>query len=178
MPGQSAAAPGAGRHRCSPRRGGSVRGVALPRNLTAALGRVEQNAGAAGIGGMSTEELRPWLRDHWPEVRARLEAGTTPQPVRRVTIPKPSGGGPTLGVPTAVDRLTARPSRRCSHPSSTHTSRALASASSRDARPIKRRPRLAGTSRRGTRGCVTSIWMRSLTGRARRADGHGGKTGP
>ena len=75
-------------------------------NLAEALRRVEQNAGAAGIDGMSTEELRPWLKDHWPEVRSQLDAGTyRPQPVRRVMIPKPSGGMRKLGVPAAVDRL-------------------------------------------------------------------------
>lgn len=75
-------------------------------NLARALRRVEQNAGAAGIDGMRTDELRPWLGQHWPEVRARLEAGTyRPQPVRRVAIPKPSGGTRLLGVPTALDRL-------------------------------------------------------------------------
>jgi hypothetical protein len=75
-------------------------------NLAEALRRVEQNAGAAGIDGMSTEELRPWLKDHWPEVRSQLDAGTyRPQPVRRVMIPKPSGGLRKLGVPAAVDRL-------------------------------------------------------------------------
>ena len=75
-------------------------------NLAEALRRVEQNAGAPGIDGMSTKELRPWLHDHWPEVRSQLEAGTyRPQPVRRVMIPKPWGGLRTLGVPAAVDRL-------------------------------------------------------------------------
>jgi RNA-directed DNA polymerase len=75
-------------------------------NLAEALRRVEQNAGAPGIDGMSTKELRPWLHDHWPEVRSRLEAGTyRPQPVRRVMIPKPSGGMRMLGVPAVVDRL-------------------------------------------------------------------------
>jgi hypothetical protein len=34
------------------------------------LRRVEQNAGAAGIDGMSTKELRPWLKEHWPTVRS------------------------------------------------------------------------------------------------------------
>ena len=35
-------------------------------NLAEALKRVEQKAGAPGIDGMSTKELRPWLKDHWP----------------------------------------------------------------------------------------------------------------
>jgi RNA-directed DNA polymerase len=75
-------------------------------NLAEALRRVEQNAGAPGIDGMSTKELRPWLHCHWPQVRSMLEAGTyRPQPVRRVMIPKPSGGLRKLGVPAAVDRL-------------------------------------------------------------------------
>ena len=75
-------------------------------NLAEALRRVEQNAGAPGIDGMSTEELRPWLKDHWPQIRSQLDAGTyRPQPVRRVMIPKPSGGLRKLGVPAAVDRL-------------------------------------------------------------------------
>lgn len=53
-------------------------------NLAEALRRVEQNAGAPGPDGMSTKELRPWLKDHWPGVRSALEAGTyRPQPVRR-----------------------------------------------------------------------------------------------
>lgn len=75
-------------------------------NLAAALRRVERNAGAPGVDGTTTEDLRPWLQDHWPEVRARLDAGTyRPQPTRRVTIPKPSGGERELGVPTALDRV-------------------------------------------------------------------------
>ncbi len=75
-------------------------------NLAQALRRVEQNAGAAGIDGMSTEELRPWLHRHWPEVRSALDAGTyRPDAVRRATIRKPGGGIRDLGVPTALDRM-------------------------------------------------------------------------
>ncbi len=75
-------------------------------NLAAALRRVERNAGAPGVNGMQTKELRSWLHDHWPKVRARLDAGTyCPSPTRRVTIPKPSGGKRELGVPTALDRV-------------------------------------------------------------------------
>lgn len=75
-------------------------------NLAAALRRVERNAGAPGVDGVQTKELRSWLHDRWPDVRAALEAGTyRPQPTRRVTIPKPSGGERELGVPTALDRV-------------------------------------------------------------------------
>lgn len=78
-------------------------------NLAEALRRVERNAGAAGIDGMSSKELRPWLKDHWLRVRSMLDAGTyRPSPVRRVMIPKPSGGRRMLGVPTVVDRLVCQ----------------------------------------------------------------------
>ncbi len=89
-----------------PAPGGLWEQVLARENLAEALRRVEQNAGAAGIDGMSTKELRPWLHSHWPEVRSKLDASTyRPQPVRRVMIPKPSGGLRMLGVPAAVDRL-------------------------------------------------------------------------
>ncbi len=75
-------------------------------NLALALRRVERNGGAAGIDGMTTRELRPWLKEHWPSVRTALDMGTyRPQPVRRVMIPKPGGGRRMLGVPTVLDRL-------------------------------------------------------------------------
>lgn len=75
-------------------------------NVLRALQRVESNRGAPGVDGMPVEELRPWLRQHWKDVRRALDAGTyRPSPVRRVTIPKPDGGERELGVPTALDRL-------------------------------------------------------------------------
>ncbi len=67
-------------------------------NLLAALGRVESNRGASGVDGMTTEQLRPWLLVHWPEVRAELDTGIyRPSPVRQVIIPKPGGGERRLG---------------------------------------------------------------------------------
>jgi RNA-directed DNA polymerase len=75
-------------------------------NLARALRRVEQNAGAAGIDGIRADELRPWLRERWPTIRSQLEAGIyRPPPVRRVAIPKPSGGERLPGVPKTLDRL-------------------------------------------------------------------------
>lgn len=45
-----------------PARAGGLWGQVFSReNLARALRRVEQNAGAAGIDGMATSELRPWL---------------------------------------------------------------------------------------------------------------------
>ena len=64
----------------------------------AALERVEANEGAAGVDGMTAEELREHLRAHWPSIRAKLDAREyQPSPVRRVTIPKPDGGETTAG---------------------------------------------------------------------------------
>jgi retron-type reverse transcriptase len=77
-----------------------------PENLGRALRRVRANRGAPGVDGMTTEELVPWLREHWAQVREALDAGTyRPSPVRRVVIPKPGGGERLLGVPTCLDRL-------------------------------------------------------------------------
>jgi RNA-directed DNA polymerase len=75
-------------------------------NLTIALKRVEANRGSAGVDGMTTRELRPWLKENWPSIRAALEAGTyEPQPVRWHAIPKDGGGERELGIPTVLDRL-------------------------------------------------------------------------
>jgi len=68
--------------------------------------RVVRNKGAPGADGMRVDELKAWLRAHWPSVKAALLAGSyLPREVRAVDIPKPSGGVRTLGVPTVVDRL-------------------------------------------------------------------------
>jgi RNA-directed DNA polymerase len=75
-------------------------------NLARALRRVEVNRGAPGPDGMSTAELRPYLKSAWPGLRQCLDAGTyRPGPARRVTIPKPGGGERELGVPTVIDRF-------------------------------------------------------------------------
>jgi RNA-directed DNA polymerase len=75
-------------------------------NLKLAYQRVVENKGAPGVDDVSVSEFKDWLKMHWPSVkRALLEGRYLPRPVRRVDIPKPSGGIRMLGVPTVVDRL-------------------------------------------------------------------------
>ena len=76
-------------------------------NLWLAYQRVVQNKGAPGVDGLTVTEFKDWLKVHWASVKqALLEGRYLLRPVRRVDIPKPSGGGVrTLGVPTVVDRL-------------------------------------------------------------------------
>ena len=75
-------------------------------NLITALERVRRNGGAAGVDGMTVEELPEHLKAHWPSIREKLEAGSyQPSPVKRVEIPKRNGGVRLLGIPTVQDRL-------------------------------------------------------------------------
>jgi len=75
-------------------------------NLRKALAQVKRNKGAAGVDGMSLGALAPYLKEHWPTIRAQLLDGTyKPKPVRRVEIPKASGGQRPLGIPTVLDRF-------------------------------------------------------------------------
>jgi RNA-directed DNA polymerase len=76
-------------------------------NLKEALRRVKANKGSAGIDGMTVDEISDYLKQHWPAIREQLMSGTyTPQPVRRMEIPKPDGEGVRkLGIPTVLDRF-------------------------------------------------------------------------
>src|SRR5271155_546795 len=76
-------------------------------NLLEALRRVKGNKGSAGIDGMTVGQLSGYLKEHWLTIREQLLNGTyKPQPVRRVEIEKPDGGGMRkLGIPTTLDRF-------------------------------------------------------------------------
>ena len=75
-------------------------------NLGDALERVKQNKGSAGIDGMTVEELPAHLAQNWSEIKTALLAGSyKPKPVKRVEIPKPTGGMRQLGIPTVLDRF-------------------------------------------------------------------------
>src|SRR3977135_802611 len=86
--------------------GPSMEAIVERDNLRKALAQVKRNKGAPGIDGMSVDDLAPYLKEHWPAIRAQLLDGTyQPQPVRRVEIPKAWGGTRPLGIPTVLDRL-------------------------------------------------------------------------
>jgi len=75
-------------------------------NLNAAWKKVKDNKGAAGIDGMSVDEMLPYLKEHREELLESIRGGFyKPKPVRRVEISKPDGGVRMLGVPTVIDRM-------------------------------------------------------------------------
>jgi group II intron reverse transcriptase/maturase len=68
--------------------------------------RVKANKGSAGVDGRTVHDTGEYLKQAWPDIRQRLLDGTyTPEPVRRVSLPKPGGGTRELGIPTVTDRL-------------------------------------------------------------------------
>ena len=76
-------------------------------NLNKAYKKVKSNKGAAGVDGMSVDELLGFLRDNQKQLIQQIKDGKyKPNPVRRVEIPKETKGEfKKLGVPTVVDRV-------------------------------------------------------------------------
>ena len=75
-------------------------------NVQKAWKRVKANKGVPGIDRMSIEDFPEFARAQWDNIRDSLMAGTyQPSPVKRVEIPKPTGGKRPLGIPTVLDRV-------------------------------------------------------------------------
>jgi RNA-directed DNA polymerase len=75
-------------------------------NVQKAWKRVKTNKGAPGIDDMSIDDFPEFAHTQWDSIRDALMAGTyQPSPVKRVEIPKPTGGTRPLGIPTVLDRL-------------------------------------------------------------------------
>jgi len=86
--------------------GPSMEAIVECENLRKALAQVKRNKGAPGVDGMRVDDMASYLKQHWPTIRVQLLDGTyKPQPVRRVEIPKASGGTRPLGIPTVLDRF-------------------------------------------------------------------------
>ncbi len=82
-------------------------------NIKAAIHAVKSNKGAAGIDKMPVGALESYLSEHGEEIKAQIRVKKyQPQPVRRVYIPKANGKMRPLGIPTVVDRVIHKQSRR------------------------------------------------------------------
>ena len=74
-------------------------------NLNQAYKKVVANKGASGIDEMTVKELGNYIRENQETIISSLRNRTySPQPVRRVYIPKSNGKMRPLGIPTALDR--------------------------------------------------------------------------
>jgi RNA-directed DNA polymerase len=84
----------------------TVEDVVSSENMQQAWQRVKANKGAAGIDDMSITDYPDFARANWADIKASLLDGTyEPAPVKRVEIPKDSGGTRPLGIPTVSDRV-------------------------------------------------------------------------
>ncbi len=80
--------------------------VAKPANLNAAWKRVRENDGAPGIDGITVAAFLEHAKPRAESLRKELLEGSyRPSPLRRVTIPKPTGGVRKLSIPTVRDRV-------------------------------------------------------------------------
>lgn len=83
------------------------------REVWEAFKKVKANQGAAGVDGQSIEEFEARLGDNLYKLWNRLSSGSyMPPPVRRVDIPKATGGMRPLGIPTVADRIGQEVVRR------------------------------------------------------------------
>ena len=84
----------------------TVEEVVSSENMQKAWQQVKANKGAAGIDDMSVTDYPQFARANWVGIKASLLDGTyIPKPVKRVEIPKDSGGTRPLGIPTVSDRV-------------------------------------------------------------------------
>ena len=76
-------------------------------NLNRAYKRVKANKGAAGIDGMTVDDLLTHLKENKEKIiKSLLEGKYQPQAVKGIKIPKPNSEEyRLLGVPTVVDRV-------------------------------------------------------------------------
>lgn len=78
---------------------------------------VRANGGAAGIDGRTLDDLEKKGRDELYKLWNRMSSGSYfPKPVKRVEIPKKSGGTRPLGRPTVLDRIAQRTARMVLEP--------------------------------------------------------------
>lgn len=88
------------------KKAGSARMEEVIERLEAAFEKVAANKGAPGSDGQTIGEVRKHLPCVLGTLRVHLRAGTyRPGEIRRVWIPKASGGQRGLGIPNVADRV-------------------------------------------------------------------------
>ena len=76
------------------------------REVWEAYKRVRANQGSAGVDGQSIADFEEDVSNNLYKLWNRLSSGSYfPPPVRRVDIPKATGGTRPLGIPTVADRI-------------------------------------------------------------------------
>ncbi len=76
------------------------------RNLQRAYRQVKRNGGSSGIDGMEVDEFGKWMGGHFQTLINEIGEETYEvSAVRKVEIPKSSGGKRMLGIPTVKDRF-------------------------------------------------------------------------
>ena len=90
----------------------------VPKRLVwEAYKRVRANRGAAGVDGQSLADFEKDLESNLYKVWNRMASGSYfPPPVRRVEIPKGTGGTRPLGIPTVGDRVAQTVVKRVLEP--------------------------------------------------------------
>lgn len=75
-------------------------------NLWRAYKKVKENNGAPGVDGITVAQLKSHMKKYYEPLKRKLKDGTyQPQPVKRVSIPKPDGSKRHLGIPCVLDRV-------------------------------------------------------------------------
>lgn len=76
-------------------------------NIQLAYRNLKKNNGSytSGVDGKSIEHLQEWETDKLISHIQRKFNNYSPQPVRRIEIPKPNGKTRPLGIPTIMDRM-------------------------------------------------------------------------
>jgi len=78
-------------------------------NLRRAWRQIKANGGGPGADGESLRMFEANLQTNLDELQEALRSGAySPQPVRRVYVPKPSGGNRPLAILTVRDRIVQR----------------------------------------------------------------------
>lgn len=89
----------------------------VTQRLSQAFQTVARNKGAPGSDGQTIEEVRAHLPSILSRLRAALLDGSyTPGEIRRVWIPKSSGGTRGLGIPNVIDRVVQEAVRQVLEP--------------------------------------------------------------